>query len=165
MFRQVVAGRGEDVITRAPTSSGSDSETTTTTTKQTPSGKVSVKIPSEAVIATEQKEDAAEKALEKVLGVELNIENSEDLADKLSHVEAIQSKVPAEKIAGADLKHVEKLIAEVDGVDKSASDGGEGVAPSDIAPDKNLHEKNDTNPHGHAFVSSSGSGSGCPFMQ
>lgn len=178
MFRQVVCGRSEDVITRTDITPSSDSESESheIVTKMTPAGDVTVPEPSEATISAHKQESALEEKLEAKVGVTLNEENSEEQADKFAKVDEMKQEIEAEQKevkkkeeAKSDIKQLAeqiKVLAEQIAKLQAASERGLSSSPEPSWEKVEKSEKSEGAAHAHALETGPGiaSGSGCPFM-
>jgi hypothetical protein len=176
MFRQVVGGRSEDVITRTDIipSSDSESESHKSVTKITPAGKVTVPKPSEATLSAQKEENALEEKLEAKVGVTLNEENSEEQADKFAKVDEMKQEIEAKQEgkkeeAKPDIKQLAeqiKVLAEQIATLQAANERGASSSPEPSWEKIEKSEKSEGVAHAHSHETGAGiaSGSGCPFM-
>lgn len=171
MFRQVVGGRSEDVITRTNITPYSDSESESheTVTKTTPAGNITVPKPSEATISTQKEESALEEKLEVKVGVTLNEENSEEQADKFAKVDEMKQEIAAKQEGKPDIKQLAeqiKILAEQIAKLQATSERDSSSSPEPSWEKVEKSEKIEGVAHAHSHESAAGiaSGSGCPFM-
>ena len=179
MFRQVVAGRGETVISRTDISNSTDSESEEKkpVTRTTPAGDIKLLKLSKSSGAAQKAEQEHEPVLEDQVGVTLNEKNSEIQADKLAQVDKLMQRKKKQEVGKKDAEKDEtRSRPTIPQLAEQTKNPAEQIArlQADFERDSDLHEPTwekvenshcETTAHVPGALSPSVVfKSGCPFM-